>query len=151
VQLDLSLLQTGPYAWLEQRVELAPGSEPAVDYVQPDHPARNPGAYAQRSVGAVVDIAGSEGSRSGHLVLFGGIVLNNAGFRVGGNGDLGLNIMQWLAERKVLVQVRGERYQSRRLDLSPQRLHHVQWLLVFGLPGALAILGFVVFLLRRRA
>ena len=66
------------------------------------------------------------------------------------NGDLGLNIFNWLAERRALVSVRGDRYVSRRLEVVPQQLSRVRWLLVGGVPGGLFLLGLIVFWVRKR-
>lgn len=145
VAVDLSLLRTGPYSWIEERTVPSEGGERQVDWYAP--PGDN--VMAPRCVGAVIDVAATEGDRPGHVVIISGYAFNNAAFATV-NGDLALNIFQWMAERKVLVGVRGTRYQPRELKLVGQQVARVYWLLVAGVPGALLLCGVVVLWRRSR-
>ncbi len=139
VAVDLSLLRTSRYAWLEERI-----GEGQVDWIAP------PGVeMAPRCVGAVIDVVATEGDIPGHVVIISGHAFNNSGFATS-NGDLALNIFQWMAQRKVLVGVRGTRYQPRELKLVDQQVGRVQWLLIAFVPGALLALGVCVLWRRSR-
>jgi hypothetical protein len=65
-------------------------------------------------------------------------------------GDLALNICNWMAERRVLLDIQGSRYEAKHLQLQPQQLARVRWLLVWGVPGTFLLLGLAVFFVRRR-
>ncbi len=135
VRVDTSFLRTGPKAWIDPRATRVP--------------PRQREAYASRCIGAVIDVDPTEGERPGHCVLLSGAAFVNTGFSV--NGDLALNLFNWLARRDALVSVRGNRYVSRALELKPQQLERMYQLLVFGVPGALLLLGVAVAWRRRRA
>jgi hypothetical protein len=145
VAVDLSLLRTSPFAWIEQRTVTSGGGEAQVDWYAPNEPD----VMAPRCVGAVIDVVASEGDRPGHVVLISGHAFNNAAFNTP-NGDLALNIFQWMAQRKVLVGVRGSAYEARELGLAAQQVSRAQWLLVAFVPGALLALGAVVLWRRSR-
>ncbi|MEM7202587.1 MAG: Gldg family protein [Planctomycetota bacterium] len=136
VRLDTSIFRTGPGAWLEDR---------PVDFIGPP-PAD--GVYASRCVGAIADIDPEEGDRTGHLVLLGGACFDNLGFSL--NGDLALNLFNWMAERSALVSIRGRKYVPRALALAPQQIDRAFWLLVVAVPGVLLLLGLMVFWRRGR-
>lgn len=139
VRVDTSLLMTGPKAWLERR-----GVTGLVDYVGPGDRAE----YAPRSIGAVVDVDPESGPRPGHLVVVAGAGLDNLSF--GFNGDFVLNLFNWMSEREALISIRGQRYVSRRVELTPQQLGRIGWLLIAGVPGLMLLLGVVVFWRRSR-
>ncbi len=140
VRVDTSFLNTDSLAWLEDRV----GAQGQVDYVV----AADRSLLAPRCVGALIDVDSSEDSRLGHAIVMSAQGFHNTRYQV--NGDLGLNIFNWLAERRALVSVRGDRYVSRRLEVVPQQLSRVRWLLVGGVPGGLFLLGLIVFWVRKR-
>lgn len=140
VRVDTSFLRTGPRAWLERR---GPDGQP--DFVAPS----DAGAFTSRSVGAVVDVDAEGGGRTGHVVVVAAFGFENLGFKV--NGDFALNLFNWLAERRELVRVRGQRYVAHRLELAPQQVERLRWLLVGGVPGGLVLLGLLVFWRRRSA
>ncbi|MCC6672805.1 MAG: Gldg family protein [Planctomycetes bacterium] len=143
VSVDTTLLRTRPFAWLARRTA-GPGGEPEANFFSP--PDRE--AYASRSVGAVATLANPAG-REGVAVIISAAGFNNAGMKV--NGDLALNLFQWLAERKELVSVRGERYVARKLDATAQQIERTGWLLIGGVPGLLLLTGIVVLWRRSRA
>ncbi len=142
VKVDNGYLVTGPGAWRAPRV----GPNGEVTY---QSPARQ-SDFSQISVGASIDIEQVEGDRPGHLVMVGGVAfLNGEGFqRV--NGDLALNIFNWMVQRHELVTVRGNRYRPQRLELQPHQLSNLRWLLIAGVPGGLLLLSVLVFFLRMR-
>ena len=67
------------------------------------------------------------------------------------NSDFGLNIFNHLAERPVSVTVRSRAYQARDLQLVPQQLGRISWLLMGGVPFSLLLLGITVFWRRGHA
>ena len=140
IRVDTSFLNTDSLAWLEDRV----GAQGQVDYVV----AADRSLLTPRCVGALIDVDSSEDSRLGHAIVMSAQGFHNTRYQV--NGDLGLNIFNWLAERRALVSVRGDRYVSRRLEVVPQQLSRVRWLLVGGVPGGLFLLGLIVFWVRKR-
>lgn len=142
--VDLSLLRTSRFSWIEERTVVQGPGQRSVDYYAPQGVEMAP-----RCVGAVIDVVANEGERPGHVVVVSGMAFHNAAFRTV-NGDLALNVFQWMAERKVLVGVRGTRYQPRELKLVGQQVGRVQWLLIAGVPGALLLLGIAVLWRRSR-
>lgn len=93
--------------------------------------------------------AGGEPTRPGQVVVIGGVFCNNAGIRFS-LGDLAFNICNWMAERRVLLDIRGSRYEAKHLQLQPQQIHRIWWLLEAWVPGTFLVLGCVVVWLRRR-
>jgi ABC-2 type transport system permease protein len=142
-RLDPSLLRTGPMAWIETR-----GQSGEVDYYPAQDLRRD--AFEPRCVGAVVTVDPVEGGkRPGQVLLVSGVGFINDAIK--SNGDFVLNAFQWLAERKELVGVRGDRYVPRSLKATPQQLERVRWLLVAIVPGLLLVLGATVLFVRSRA
>ncbi|MGE0145221.1 MAG: Gldg family protein [Planctomycetota bacterium] len=134
------LLTTGRFGWL------AP-----FDPRFGDADLRMPQAreeLASRAVGAVIDVTPSEGTREGAVVLLGGVAFLNQIFTQ--NGDLALNLFDWLAQREELVAIRGQRFVSTKVELTPQQLDRSRGLLLRWTPGAILLMSVVVFLVRRR-
>jgi hypothetical protein len=136
VRVDTSFVRTGPGAWLERR---------PLDWIGPPP---SPDSYQIRSIGAVVDVDTDEPGRTGHVVLIAAKGFVNTSWSI--NGDLALNIFNWMAEREALVSIRGQRYVSRKLELEPSQLSRIGWLLIGGVPGFLLALGLLVFWRRSR-
>jgi hypothetical protein len=82
-------------------------------------------------------------------VVIGGLMANNAGVQAG-FGDFVVNTCNWMAERKVLLDIEGSRYEAKFLQLAPQQLQRLGWLLVWGVPGTFLVCGLLVVWLRRR-
>src|SRR5690606_7427923 len=139
INADDNLLRTGPWAWLAT----ANPATAAVDFGLPD--SRE--AVAARSVGAGFDGHGGE-ERPGHLVIVSGIAFLNEGFKV--NGDLALNVFNWMAQRSELVTVRGQRYRSLRIEVGPVPAKRSARLLRLWVPGALLAAALVVWFVRSR-
>lgn len=141
ITCDPSLMRTGRWAWVAAQ---HPGTL-EIDFSAPP----NAEAYASRSVGAIVDVAPAiEGGRPGHAVVLGGMSFLNMAFAT--NGDLALNLFNWMAERTELVTVRGNRYRSEKIELSPQQVERIGRLLQLWTPGVLLAAGLVVFFVRSR-
>lgn len=142
VRVDTGYLRTGPAAW--QAPRLGPNGE--VSYMSPARQEQ----FAQIAVGASIDVEPVEGDLRGHLIMVGGVAfLNGEGFqRV--NGDLALNIFNWMTQRQELVTVRGNRYLSQRLEPQPYQTDRIRWLLIAGVPGILLLIAVLVFFFRIR-
>lgn len=88
-------------------------------------------------------------ARPGVAIVFGGVFANNAGM-LAGFGDLALNVCNWLAERKVLLDIKGSKYEATHIALQPQQLTRIYWFLVAGVPSVFFVLGVIVVVIRRR-
>lgn len=146
VRVDATLLRTGQYAWIEPR------SADGVPAPAPSYRGDQKG-LGERSLGAVVEVEPPDGAadpkRVGRLALVSGIAFVNLAMQH--NGDLGLNLLQWLAERKELVQVRGNTFRSRGLaHVTQPQFDRLFWLLVAYVPGGLLALGLLVLWRRSR-
>lgn len=144
IAVDPSLLRTSRAAWIEERTVANGAGDRSVDFYAPNDGK----AFAPRCVGAVIDIVAREGDRPGHAVVITGNTFVNA--MMSENGDLALNIFQWMAERAALVTVRGERYKPNSLRIAPQQVSRMRWLLILGVPGGMLLLGLVVLWRRSR-
>jgi len=141
-----NLLVTGPDAWLA-RTDPRDGMP---DLRQPQVDLR-PFVVGMSISVDVEDTKADPGSgapRTGEVVVISGVFCNNTG--LGMFGDLALNVCNWMAERRVLLDIQGSRYEAKHLQLVPQQLDRVHNLLVWGVPGTFFVLGFVVFFVRRR-
>jgi ABC-2 type transport system permease protein len=133
------LLVTGPEAWLE----VPPGPDGQYSY----DPPRVPNPFGTYSVGAVIEVDGETGA-PGIAVVVTGLFANNTGMPI--NGMLASNIANWLTERRVLLDIKGQKYEARQLQLVTQQLYAVWYLLVAGVPLSLLAIGLFVFWRRRR-
>lgn len=151
------LLGTGPQAWLGKR---PPGD--------PDHyrAPQSPSAHGRYTVGVVIEVdagaaegdaaegdaaeggAAGDGAADGHVVVASGVFANNLGIEI--NGPLVLNIFNWLAERRVLLDIKGSRYEARHLRMELPQYERAWWFLVVGVPGSLLVAGVAVFWRRRQ-
>jgi hypothetical protein len=86
-------------------------------------------------------------ARPGQVIVVTGAFCNNVGMPF--FGAFALNICNWMTERRVLLDIQGSRYEARHLDLKPQQLDRIWYLLVCGVPVAFLLLGLVVYWRRR--
>ena len=138
------LLTTGPLGWLA-----VPKPDGDLDFTSP----RIPNALRPIMVGMAIEVDGEkpvseEKAPVGIAVVTSGVFCNNLGMQV--NGDLALNICNWLAERRVLLDIRGSGYKASYLKLDEGQARNVQRLLVFGTPISFFLLGLIMFYVRRR-
>jgi hypothetical protein len=139
------LLWTGPSGWLGVTdVEGYPGLQPP----------QGIGLQAF-SVGMSIeidvpdDLRSERERRTGQVVVISGVFCNNVGVRM--FGDLAFNVCNWMADRRILLDIHGSRYEVRELKLQPQQLERIGLFLFYGVPGTFVVLGAVVVWLRRRA
>jgi ABC-type uncharacterized transport system involved in gliding motility auxiliary subunit len=74
----------------------------------------------------------------------------NVYFGQQGNGNLFLNMVSWLAQDEDLISIRPKAPQDRRIILSQSEIAMLRLITVFLLPGAVLIIGIVVWTRRRR-
>ncbi|HYK91692.1 MAG TPA: GldG family protein [Acidobacteriota bacterium] len=74
----------------------------------------------------------------------------NANFQAGGNGNLFLNMVSWLAQDEDLISIRPKPPEDRRVILSQSDIVTLRLILVFLLPGAVLFAGIIVWRRRRR-
>jgi ABC-type uncharacterized transport system involved in gliding motility auxiliary subunit len=74
----------------------------------------------------------------------------NALFRTGGNGNLFLNMVSWLAQDEDLISIRPKAPEDRRILLSQSQLAALRLITVLGIPLIAVIIGFAVVWTRRR-
>ncbi|HWA09977.1 MAG TPA: GldG family protein [Opitutaceae bacterium] len=86
---------------------------------------------------------------SGRLVVFGSTdPATNNGFPVAGNQNLLLNAVNWAIGREQL-NVPARPVERFKLSLSEDELMRLRYSLLFGVPGAAALLGLIVYWTRR--
>lgn len=141
------LLATGPAGWLARTDRDG----------QPDFKAPPMGlrqyvvgmSFSVEPEGADKPAPGSAPPQKGEAIVIGGVFCNNVGLPM--FGDLAYNICNWMAERKVLMNIQSSKHNAQQMVLQPQQVERVRWLLVYGVPLAFLGLGLVVLYLRRRA
>jgi ABC-type uncharacterized transport system involved in gliding motility auxiliary subunit len=75
---------------------------------------------------------------------------SNGDLGVGGNRDLFLNIVNWLAQQENLISVRPRDPQERRITLSAGQDRFIFWLTVLVIPGVILLGGVQTWWRRRR-
>lgn len=79
------------------------------------------------------------------------VFLANTGIRNAPNRDFGGYALNWLLERTQLLEGLGpRRIVEYQIVMSQSQLQRVQWLLLGGIPGAVLLLGGLVWVSRRR-
>ncbi|MCL2877954.1 MAG: GldG family protein, partial [Acidobacteria bacterium] len=74
----------------------------------------------------------------------------DAYFPVQGNGNLFLNMINWLAQDEDLISIRPKPVDDRRIILSQGQLAMIRIFTIFLLPAAAVVIGIVVVVRRRR-
>ncbi|HEB52875.1 MAG TPA: hypothetical protein ENI87_06445 [bacterium] len=100
-------------------------------------------------VAAEGDDAGSAAvdARPGQAVILSGVFCNNAGFPF--FGKFALNVCNWMAERRVLLDIASANYEVKSLDIKQPQLLRTRDLMTYYLPGAFLLLGLIVWWRRR--
>lgn len=68
----------------------------------------------------------------------------------GGNRNLFLNMVSWLAQDEDLISIRPKPTEDRRLLLSQSQMYMIQLISIFLLPGVALVIGIAVVVKRRR-
>ena len=90
-------------------------------------------------------------ARTGRMVVTGtSNFAIDAYFQVQGNGNLFLNMVNWLAQDEDLISIRPKSTDDRRIILSQAQILMVRLFTVFLLPGAAVVIGVIVVVRRRR-
>ena len=140
------LLQTGEYAWLAK-----PGRDGFADLKAPPQ-----NLLQSYYVGLAVEVDGEPAAAgaapgtptTGQVVIISGAFCNNSGVEL--FGDLGYNICNWMAERRVLMNIQSNQYTPRQMQLQPQQQDRVRWLLFYAVPLGFLCGGLFVIYRRRR-
>ena len=66
-----------------------------------------------------------------------------------GNADFTTNLAQWLLNRENLISLPAKTPEQIQLHLSSKTLARFFWTVVFGMPAAWLLAGFLVYLRRR--
>jgi hypothetical protein len=99
---------------------------------------------------AVKDVAAERGTTR-MIVVGDSMFLGNNQINVLGNRDFAGCAINWLLERTQLVEGLGARPVTEyRLVMTRSQLQGTQWILLAGMPGAVLVLGGLVWLSRRR-
>ncbi len=145
------LLLTGPYGWLAR-----PGRDGMSDLKAPQVGLR------QFVVGKTFEVDGAAGEATskpdapkakpdapkGQVLVISGVFANNVGLPM--FGDLAYNICNWMAERKVLMNIQSSKHTAQQMVLQPPQVERVKWLLVYGVPLSFLLGGLFVLYRRRR-
>jgi len=91
------------------------------------------------------------GDRQQRIVVVGnGSFLSNTFIGNGGNRDLGVNIVNWLAGDDNLITVQPRGVADSSIDIDPITLYLIAFTFLFGLPLAFVITGVTIWWRRRR-
>jgi len=138
-----ALLRTGEQGWLGV---VGPDGYP--DYRAPNVQLQPFDVAMALELDVAPDAVRPDGPKSGFAVVVGGVFCNNAGLAA--FGDFGLNVCNWMAERRALLDLKAPGYEAKHLSLQPQQLDRVGWFVVWGVPGAFLLLGLFVVWRRRQ-
>ncbi|MBM4060357.1 MAG: hypothetical protein FJ265_04555 [Planctomycetes bacterium] len=141
------LLQTGPHAWLGR-----PGRDGYPDLKAPPANLLQPFL-----VGLAIEVdpktpAGGPETAAppkGQVVIVSGAFCNNSGIEA--FGDLAYNVCNWMAERRVLMDIQSNQYAPRQMLLQTPQVERVRWLLFYGVPLGFLLAGLAVLYVRRRS
>lgn len=75
--------------------------------------------------------------------------ITNAYFHFQGNGDLFLNVINWLAEQGDLISIRAREAEDNRISLTAQQSQVIFWFGVVLLPLSILIAGIVIYVQRK--
>ncbi|HET6365730.1 MAG TPA: Gldg family protein [Pseudomonadales bacterium] len=125
-----------------------------VDAATPTPAAATPGAPAAPAAPAPKDGDAPDAAKKpakARLVVIGTANLaSNQFLGAQGNRDFFLNVVSWLAEDESQISVRARDTKSNPIVLSPPQAELVLWLPVAILPGAVALVGILAVVGRRR-
>jgi hypothetical protein len=138
-----ALLRTGEQGWLG-----VVGSDGHPSFRAPNVPLQPFDVAMAFELDVAPDAARPNGPKTGVAVVVAGVFCNNAGLAA--FGDFALNVCNWMAERKALLDLKAPGYEARHLAIQPQQMARIGWLVVWGVPGAFLAVGLFVLMRRRQ-
>ena len=89
--------------------------------------------------------------RGGRIVIFGtGDLIANNRIALPGNLDIFLSAVNWAVDRDTQFNIPVRPIERFQLSLSASELSRLRSVLLLGLPGAVLLLGLIVYWTRRR-
>ena len=144
------LALTGPNSWAETNKKQIESGD--VSY---DEGSDKRGPLPIMSV-ATVHAQGGEDTEGGKREKYGKIIVvgdsdfaNNTNFNLGGNGDLFMNTISWLAEEADLVAVRARKKDMTPVVLTAAQGRAIFWLPVVMIPCTILLAGVGIYSKRR--
>ena len=133
------LVEVAPRGWVSRKV---PKGKPVFDK---QHDTPGPAVIAMALQRTIKD-------REQRLVIVGnGAFLANSYAGNGGNVDLGINMVNWLAGEEHLIPMQPRSAKDSNLTLSKMQLYAISFVSLLGLPLLLAGVGVFIWRKRRRA
>jgi ABC-type uncharacterized transport system involved in gliding motility auxiliary subunit len=94
--------------------------------------------------------AAPQASREGRLAVFGDSdFASNRYYNMSGNGNLFMNVVNWLTEESDLISIMPKTSNPRTIQLSPSQGRMIFWISVIILPLAVLVLGISIWVRRR--
>ena len=140
----LPALLTTKISWMEKITDVT--SDEAVDAVEVENKEEGPlviGAMLVASSNLIGEKAAkpAEGKLTRIVAIGDADFATNTHIRNGGNGDLFLNSISWLAEEERLIDIRPKQYSFRRLVISQNATRFIRFSSLGLLPMLVLILG----------
>ena len=154
-----TFIETSPRSWAETDIKaLIAGTEIAMDESAGD--LKGPVSIGVAVAAAAADRpappppqAGSEPpppTPETRLAVVGDSdFASNSALGIGGNSDLFLNIINWLAEQENLIAIRAREPDDRRITLTADQQRRITWLSLLLIPGLILGLGVYTWWRRR--
>jgi ABC-type uncharacterized transport system involved in gliding motility auxiliary subunit len=83
------------------------------------------------------------------IVVGDGDFASNAGLGIGGNSDMFLNMVNWLAQQENLISIRPRLDDDRRITLNADQQQRINWFTLLFLPGLILGAGAYTWWTRR--
>lgn len=114
----------------------------------PSQPGPIPLAVAVEK-GAIPGVSANHGTT--RMVVVGeSLFLGNTGIYNYSNEEFANLAVNWLLDRSLLVDIGPRPVREYRLSMTQQQKHTATWVLLAGIPGSVLVVGFLVWLVRRR-
>jgi ABC-type uncharacterized transport system involved in gliding motility auxiliary subunit len=115
--------------------------------VDPNDPKNKKGPMTIAAAGSYT--TGKENSEGRFVVVGSSSWPANSFIRFNGNGDLALNVMNWLSSDEDLISIRPKEQEDRKVTMTRAQFNWVRISSQFLLPGALLLIGVSIWWRRR--
>ncbi len=144
------LALTGPNSWAETSKKQLEGGDVSYDEGSDKRGPLPIMAVTTIPVKGGEDAEGSKREKYGKFILIGDSdFANNTNFNLGGNGDLFMNTISWLAEEADLVAVRAHKKEMTPVILTASQGRAIFWLPVVMIPSTILLIGVGIYSKRR--